>query len=273
MFLVPPLATWVPAPREPGRGYYSFHAKRALLSLCIVPQPPPAAASEGDGLPSGVVPLGAFGLTVGGGFFVDWDESPRGPYREVGLLSSLVTAAEGGLLADWGGWASHVWVDSSEAAEDGRRLFGLPTAVYAIDVQEEADDNGSVMALNPAPSLHVGDAVGPFGKADSPAGIVVGSLPWDLPAVADSGQGGFELPSLSGLLPDADPADVAAGLDCRQLLKYPLRLRPGAVRLLPGSVPSGGVGIMPRVNFSGWLPLFSIELKDVGIDVGVPEKV
>lgn len=239
-----------------------------------MPEPAPAASGiPGPGLPAGVRPLSIFGRTVGGSFFVEWDESPWGPYREVGLLSGLVAAAG----AAWGGWASHVWVDKPEAAEGGRKLWGLPTSGCAIDVQQAGAD-GRVVAFGPAPLVHIGDGVGPLGRIDRAARIVVGALPW--PAAGEGAEmeglpwplaGELSLPNLSGGLPSADPADVAAGFDCQRIISYPLRLRPQSARLLPGRLPNGGAGVIPRVDFSDWFPLFSVELRDVGIDVGSPK--
>jgi len=265
---LPAPRSWAAPPPGPG-GAYSFHASRAVLHLCLVPEPAPATAGiPGPGLPSAVRSLGLFGRTVGGSFFVDWDATPLGCYREVGLLSGLVAPAEG--AAAWGAWASHVWVDSDAAAEGGRRLWGLPTANCRIEA-EEARADGSVLAYGRAPLVAIGDGVGPLGRIDTAAQITVGSLPWD-PGAAFAADG-IELPNLSGCLPSADAEDVATGVDCRQLLTYPISLAPQSVRILPGCVPSGGAGVVPRLDFSSWLPLMTVELRDVDVSVGLPKAI
>lgn len=263
-----PSRSWV-APAPGPRGTYDLHASRAVLHLCLVPEPAPAAAGiPGPGLPKDVRPLGLFGRTVGGSFAVEWDRTPFGCYREVGLLSSLV--ASSGDLSAWGGWASHVWVDSDEAAEGGRRIWGLPTSNCKINA-ETAGADGKVLAYGDAPLISIGDGVGPLGRIDTAARITVGSLPWDQDAGFDFD--GLELPNLSGCLPSADPEDVAAGLDCRQLLSYPISLDPQSVRILPGCTPTGGSGVVPRLDFSSWLPLCTVELRDVDVAVGIPKAI
>lgn len=198
---------------------------------------------------------------------MDWASTPFGQYREVGLLSSLVASAIGGSLA-WGGWVSHVWVDSDKAAEGGRRIWGLPASNCKIDV-ETAGPDGKILAYGAAPLISIGAGVGPLGRIDTASRITVGSLPWDL-GTGFAGNS-LELPNLSGCLPEADPVDVAAGRDCRRLLSYPISLRPRSVRILPGCCPSGGAGVVPRLDFTSWLPLFTVELRDVDVSVGVPE--
>ncbi|CAE8646865.1 unnamed protein product [Polarella glacialis] len=146
--------------------------------------------------------LNLFGRTIGGSFAVEWDSSPWGSYREVGLLSSLVVAA-----CSFGAWASHVWVDDDKAAEGGRRTWGLPTSSCNIRV-EEAGDGGKVLAYGPAPLIHIGDGVGPLGRIDSPARIVVGELPFSAAGIEESSNSSDDnrllditLPNLSGGLP------------------------------------------------------------------------
>lgn len=259
----------LPAP-ERGDAYV-LHARRAILHLCIVPEPAPASYGiPGPALPDSVRPLSVLGRTVGGSFFVDWDGSPWGSYQEVGLLSSLVAAASD--LLSWGGWASHVWVNSDDALQGGRRIWGLPTSSCKIDV-EEAGPDGTVLAFGTAPLVSIGDGVGPLGRIDTFAKITVGNVPW--PATDDEAPAGdgVSLPNLSGCLPTADDEDVAAGLDCRNLLSYPIKLRPRSMRMLSGAKPDGGMGVVPRVDFSDWWPLFSVELRDVEVEVGVPKTV
>eukprot|EP00931_Biecheleriopsis_adriatica_P008907 TRINITY_DN110040_c0_g1_i1.p1 TRINITY_DN110040_c0_g1~~TRINITY_DN110040_c0_g1_i1.p1 ORF type:complete len:291 (+),score=30.68 TRINITY_DN110040_c0_g1_i1:37-909(+) len=230
-----------------------LHASRAILHLNVVP-----AVSGTQSLPEGVTPLSFLGRTIGGSFAVQWDGSPWGPYMEVGLLSSLVIAA-----GTWGAWASHVWVDSDEAAEGGRRIWGLPTAKCDIKVEEALD--GSVLAFGTAPLIHIGDGVGPLGRIDRPASVVIGQLPW----LEASHESGLEvtLPNLSGGLPFSKGDGKSGTTD---LLSYPLHLQPKAVRLLSGHVVTGGKGVVPKVDFSNWWPLLSIELQDIDVTAGVP---
>jgi len=246
-----------------------LHAARAILHLNVVPAPEPAAVGiPGPSLPRGVNCLNLFGRTIGGSFAVEWDSSPWGSYREVGLLSSLVVAA-----GSFGAWASHVWVDDDKAAEGGRRTWGLPTSSCNIRV-EEAGDGGKVLAYGPAPLIHIGDGVGPLGRIDSPARIVVGELPFSVVGVEESSNSSDDnrllditLPNLSGGLPFSQ-GGISGNTD---LLAYPLRLRAKDFRILPGHVvPSGGAGVVPRIDFSSWWPLLSIELIDVDVTAGDP---
>ena len=77
------------------------------------------------------------------------------------------------------------------------------------------------------------------------------------------------LPNLSGGLYFSE--DGLSGYT--EVLSYPLRLQAKSWRLLPGADVSGGSGIVPRADVSQWLPLFSIELSDVDVNAGVPEKL
>ena len=77
------------------------------------------------------------------------------------------------------------------------------------------------------------------------------------------------LPNLSGGLYFSE--DGRTGYT--DVLSYPLRLQACSWRLLPGASVTGGSGIVPRMDFSRWLPLFSIELSDVHVDAGVPKKL
>ncbi|CAE8723618.1 unnamed protein product [Polarella glacialis] len=198
---------------------------------------------------------------IGGSFAVEWDSSPWGSYREVVAAGSF------------GAWASHVWVDDDKAAEGGRRTWGLPTSSCNIRV-EEAGDGGKVLAYGPAPLIHIGDGVGPLGRIDSPARIVVGELPFSVVGVEESSNSGDDarllditLPNLSGGLPFSQ-GGISGNTD---LLAYPLRLRAKDFRILPGHVvPSGGAGVVPRIDFSSWWPLLSIELIDVDVTAGDP---
>lgn len=267
--------TWMLVPPGPD-GRYEFHASRAILHLSLVPEPGPARSGiPGRALPKEVKPLSILGHTAGGSFYVEWDGSPFGVYKEVGLLSSLVTdrSKNGPFFGPWGGWASHVWVDSAVAAEGGRFLWGLPTSRCDIDVLEAGSD-GFIKAFGKAPLVYIGPGVGPLGRVDRSSRITVGVLDGsDSNASAASWPFSdmLRLPNLSGCLPDTSPEEVAEGRDCRRLLTYDLDLQPRAIRIFPGRRPDGGDGIVPRADFSSWLPLFTIELLDVNVKVGIPK--
>eukprot|EP00929_Paragymnodinium_shiwhaense_P067890 TRINITY_DN34124_c0_g1_i4.p1 TRINITY_DN34124_c0_g1~~TRINITY_DN34124_c0_g1_i4.p1 ORF type:complete len:304 (+),score=17.17 TRINITY_DN34124_c0_g1_i4:65-913(+) len=242
-----------------------FHASRAVLHLAFVPEPEVASPGTKDGsatgddpacLPSEVMPLSFLGRTIGGAFYVDWDDSPCGSYREVGLLSALVTLAAGFSVGAWGGWASHVWVDSKKAAAFGTRVWGLPAKESDIQVGCSEQTSFGIASLR---------------NIDQQTRIVYGVL-------QDSEESGFpwpggsvSLPNLSGCLDEAQPGDIAVGLDCRRLLKYPIGLSPRRFRILPGSVPERCRGLSPDVDRSTWSPIFTVELLDVDISVGLPE--
>ncbi|CAE7890413.1 hypothetical protein AK812_SmicGene21039 [Symbiodinium microadriaticum] len=199
---------------------------------------------------------------AGGGYRQDdgswsswqWDQKWD---NQVGLLSSLVLAA-----GAWGAWASHVWVDSEEASKGGREVWGLPTSQCDISMQT-SDEDGKVLGFGFAPLLHVGDGCGPLGRVDRSARVTVGHLPWMDKA---SSRVDVTLPNLSGGLSDGRSGYT-------DLLSYPLRLQARSWRLLPGAEVSGASGIVPRADVSQWLPLFSIELSDVEVNAGVPEKL
>lgn len=300
-------------------GAYAFHASRAVIHLCNVPEPgtPLKNGIQTKGLPPEVKPVGVFGRTLGGAFFINWDRSPWGPFLEVGLLSGLVAASS---AATWAAWASNVFVDSAEAADDGRTVWGLPTSRCQIDVQE-ANVNGNVIAFGQAPLMHFGDGLGPLGRVDSPAKIIIGALPWAEAAplvtadetawsrqlredralrgepalasnTADSGgmsqQSRRNEPSLpwplpqelvvsnlSGCLPPQRTSyrenTTAQDNNSQRLLTYSLRLKLRTGRTLPGRRPTGGSGIVPRVDFSDWQPLIGYEFLDIDAEVGMPE--
>jgi len=256
---------WVPS-----GGSVRFHATQAVLQLCGVQEPATTyPASQLDALPSIVKPLGLLGHTIGGSFFVDWDESPWGPYREVGLLSSLVSAK--GTLA-WGGWASHVWVDSLDAAEAGRRIWGLPVRFCDMEVLEPDSTSVTLAFVRSSNGNqdHMRIRIRPPHKQTTDTQGLV--LPWPLPTA-------MSLPSLSGCLPndllDSKPSrdGLAAAADPRNLLSYNLMLRSRDIQLLPGEQPAGAANAGLCVDFSSWFPLFGVALREVEINVGLPEEL
>jgi len=120
----------IPMPTPP----WTFSRARVLYQPSLVPVDAARAVTPSAGLTL----LSLFGWTLGGLFVVDWRESPVGPYREVAVLSGLVTR-------DWriGAWASHIVVTTDDAAEGGRRFYGLPTSVGSIEFNSEGGDEGS----------------------------------------------------------------------------------------------------------------------------------
>jgi len=210
-----------------------FHARRASMHLSIVPEPgsPISSGIPGPGLPDELRPISFFGRSVGGCLFIDWDQSPWGAFREVRLFCGLVA---GTATAAWGAWASHVFVNSAEAADGGRQVFGLPTSVCTIDI-EEADAQGNVLAFGQAPLVHLGDGLGPLGRVDSPAKIVVGRIGWAEagPILADRGPGFEEEPAWSRQLRD-DRAQRETTLVSDTL---PSAVAEGAGATLPWPVP------------------------------------
>ena len=104
---------------------WSFPQARVLYQPAFLPiELARAATPAADG---NLNLLSFAGWTLGGIFVVEWTTSPFGPYREVAVLSALVSR---GLSI--GAWASHIFVDRSEAAEAGRSVFGLPAQLTKI---------------------------------------------------------------------------------------------------------------------------------------------
>jgi len=211
----------------------AFHARRAALHLSVVPEPgsPLSNGIPGPGLPDELRPLSLFGRSVGGALFIDWDQSPWGAFREVRLLCGLVA---GTAAVAWGAWASHVFVNSADAADGGRKVFGLPTSVCTIDVAE-ADAQGNVLAFGQAPLVHLGDGLGPLGRVDSPAKIVVGMSEWTEagPLVGDQLPGSKEEPAWSQQLRDDRALRTATSVP--ETLQSAVAERTGAP--LPWPVP------------------------------------
>lgn len=114
---------------------WRFSNARILYQPTLVPVEAARKVTPSSGLSL----LSLFGWTLGGIFVVDWTSSPIGPYREVAILSGLVTSSRYPIVEHGiGAWASHIVVDSIEAAESGRDLFGLPTNVGLVEFNETA---------------------------------------------------------------------------------------------------------------------------------------
>lgn len=163
----------------------TFHAARATLHICNVPDPASLRrlpAIPDPALPKDMQSLSLLGRSIGGGFWIDWDESPWGPFLQVGLIGGLVTAAA---TASWSVWASHVFINTDGPYEDSRAVWGLPTSRCQIGI-DESDPYGNVPAYGLAPVLHFGDGLGALGRTDSLARIQIGVKPWaEAPALPE----------------------------------------------------------------------------------------
>ena len=196
------------------------------------------------------------GMTLGGIFCVEYTNTPIGPYREVAFLSGLV-----GRRSGIGAWASHIVVDSEDAAVYGERFWGLPAEVLPIDlVEEEGRADGVAHVLlgeervrisgwkTTSSSLEKGD---PFASIFSWLDV--------------------SLPSFSGRLLRNDSSSTAA---LSPLLRYPLRIQsPGSISLVGnGPIRIEGTGrIQTELEelFSASLPLVSLQIDDVRLTAGV----
>lgn len=90
----------------------------------------------------------AFGHTLGGFYYANYEDSPVGRMDELVILSGLVWNAPTSCA-----WASHVFVDSKEAVSHGRKVFGLPSHKTSFTKREGEDTKG---ALIETVALHEG---------------------------------------------------------------------------------------------------------------------
>ena len=111
---------------------WEFPNARVLYQPSLVPL---TAAKEVT--PSDMNILSLFGWTLGGVFVVEWTASPVGPYREVAVLSALVSRG-----LQLGAWASHIVVTESEACSAAREVFGLPAVVGAVEFHGSSSGGG-----------------------------------------------------------------------------------------------------------------------------------
>ena len=89
----------------------------------------------------GLYLLSIGGKTLGGLFAIEYTDSPVGPYKEIAILAGLVTTRRHlGDVFRIGAWASHIFVDSNDAAEYARRYWGLPATVSPIDLDMPGKD-------------------------------------------------------------------------------------------------------------------------------------
>lgn len=191
----------VPAPP------WSFQASRIFYQFQAIPSDnartfcPPCSGE----LQSPLTLLSVGGYTLGGIFCVEYEDSPIGPYREVAILSSLVARVPAIAI---GAWASHIFVDSQDAADYGRDYWGLPATVVPIQFADDDD--------NDEQSCYFSDKE-----------ILVSG--WDKAKTKTESQRlewlDLALPSFSGLLPtEADSGKPTP------LLQYPLSIvRPSSI--------------------------------------------
>ena len=111
---------------------WTFPNARVLYQPAFVPIEAARAVTP----TSGLTLLSLFGWTLGGTFVVEWTDSPIGPYREVAVLSGLVSRGLG-----IGAWASHIVVTTPEAVDAGRAIFGLPATLGRVTFEPAAESN------------------------------------------------------------------------------------------------------------------------------------
>lgn len=263
--------------RQPPPGPpWSFEASRIHYQFATIPTDvarrciPFADADEaGDKLRL----LSFAGRTLGGIFAVEYSSSPIGPYREVAVLAGLVAgsiATPVGSIPDVlrvGAWASHIFVDSTEAAAYGEKFWGLPAEVVEIDFD-----------MPPMSGLR-GDRVGAgcptfvFANDDGKVGVAGwtgGRAPRPSPPSFLGNLVDVTLPSYSGRLTLEDP-----------LLRYPLTisnlgkvsleratLKPLLERRAEGE--PGNEDDLQILLDDAW-PLMSVNLSGATLVAGTPE--
>ncbi|KAK1415908.1 hypothetical protein QVD17_31696 [Tagetes erecta] len=107
-----------------GRALYQFHLVKAEVAKAIIPKE--------------FRLVEAFGYTLGGFFFANYNESPFGPFDELVAIAGIV----------WNpptshAWAARVYVNSDNACTHGRKEFGLPSQFAAFS-------KGSTQMINVA---------------------------------------------------------------------------------------------------------------------------
>lgn len=194
----------------------------------------PAATSTSSPL----VLLSAAGCTLGGIFCIEYDDSPIGPYREVAILSSLVAGCRSSaflplLPLSIGAWASHIFVDSNDAAEYGARYWGLPTTVMPIHFEKkESDDDVALMMARSSCDVmfsNAGIKVSGWNCCEVSNGESKSASSWLSSDWID-----LSLPSFSGCLPSKEQGqEMPTSSSSSPLLQYPLRiLRPQSISLV-----------------------------------------
>lgn len=150
------------------------------------------------------------GYTLGGVFCVEYCDSPIGPYREVASLSSLVARRSG-----IGAWASHIVVDSVDAAQYGKDYWGLPAVVLPITF----DPGSAIAAQEKTCNISVNDhqvSIQGWKRTNLLNPTAYNGFSW-------SQWLDISLPSFSGRLAmDLDKGDA---VNLSPLLRYPLRIQ------------------------------------------------
>ena len=272
-YLVDALTTRSPPPPPP----WTFQASRIHYQFLAVPTAvahPYCPTSNTTSSPLQLLSLA--GWTLGGVFTVEYASSPVGPYREVAVLAGLVVAhgpPSSLLLLSLGAWASHIWVNATEAANYGRQFWGLPARVVpmdvagAIDNKQHGDDNDALEITFAENQIQwkgwgdekANDAIRHSDKKKS-------SWQWlDL-----------SLPSFSGCLKNTDDDTVSP------LLRYPLRVaRPQSLSFswdATASFSFESASIFPEMReaqdiIQQSVPLVSFRIENVELEAGVPTEI
>ena len=240
-----PLPPWT---FEASRIHYQFHLVKADVARRFTPP-----AMDGS-----LRLLSFLGWTLGGVFCVEYNNSPVGPYREVAILSSLVADIKSLSI---GAWASHIYVDSLEAARYGEDFWGLPAMVVGIEMKQNADGSGT----SPTIQFAENNSIKIFGwnRNDEMSSETAG--PWEWVNLA--------LPSFSGCLPNGDEPPERS-----PLIRYPLTIR--RPRSLSFSTDLGNISFEEsqadnfdevRAVLSESQPKLAFYVVDVQLEAGIPE--
>ena len=172
------------------------------------------------------------GYTLGGVFTVEYTSSPIGPYREVAVLSSLVARLPSIRLSkqqtlsfdfgEIGAWASHIFVDSHDAAKYGRQNWGLPATVLPIEFRSTARTT-NMDNRNDSVTVHFTPDIIQISGWDPPLATNKDSIFSKMSNGID-----ISLPSFSGCLvapTSTDISDKPVTATTTPLLQYPLRIQ------------------------------------------------
>jgi len=96
-----------------GRALYQFHLVKSSAARKLIPRE--------------LHLVEAFGYTLGGIFFAEYDSSPAGAFNELVLLAGLVWNPPTSCA-----WASRVFVDSKAAQDHGIQEVGLPSRLASF---------------------------------------------------------------------------------------------------------------------------------------------
>ena len=252
---------------------------RQLLSSAVAPLPPPPPWSfqvqgiyyqfrwiESERAKSycpgnnDLLLLSFGGYTLGGIFCVEYINTPIGSYREVAFLSSLVARRSG-----IGAWASHILVDSTDAAKYGQEYWGLPAMVLPIDFQPWQLLDSTEDDTEPSVDIFMTDE-----------SITVTG--WNVDASEDTPQDSsswwkwldLALPSFSGRLVLGQDESATRS----PLLRYPLRIQsPRSIEIVPdiGVLQVQGNGqFQQELNdlFEGSKPALSLRIQNLSLTAG-----